>query len=44
MRYWSEDKVRSGTSTILRGAAGDAILGSVGLLAAASGRKKGFAA
>ena len=38
----SEDKVRSGTSTILRGAAGAAILGPVGLLAAASGKKKGI--
>lgn len=38
----SEDKVRSGTSTILRGAAGAAILGPVGLLVAASGKKKGI--
>lgn len=38
----SEDKVRSGTSTILRGAAGAAILGPVGLLAAATGKKKGI--
>ena len=38
----SEDKVRSGTSTILRGAAGAAILGPVGLLAAVSGKKKGI--
>lgn len=38
----SEDKVRSGTSTILRGAAGAAILGPVGLLAAASGKKNGI--
>ena len=38
----TEDKVRSGTSTILRGAAGAAILGPVGLLAAVTGKKKGI--
>ena len=37
----TEDKVRSGTSVILRGAAGAALLGPIGLLAGVTGKKKG---
>lgn len=37
----TEDKVRSGSSAILRGAAGAALLGPVGMLAGLTGKKKG---
>ena len=38
----TEERVKSGTSVLLRGAAGAALLGPVGLLAGLTGRKKGI--
>lgn len=38
----TEDKVKSGTSAILRGAAGMALLGGVGILAGLTAKNKGI--